>query len=400
MIDRATVRLETSDPRQVRWACAADDARRVVWCDAATRITTLSIDGRAARSWRDPLEALDALPELSFDDDGPAGGGRWVGFISYDLGRLFEHLPNRPADDLNLPLFALAFAAHRGYIPPLSTAGDDDSIRPVKVESSFSRAAYERAVARVIGYIAAGDCYQVNLAQRLTVESPRRPAEIYARLQAARPAVYAAFLDFGEFQLISNSPELFLEVDPTSREVTNRPIKGTRPNHPGQFAELLHSAKDQAELAMIVDLQRNDLGRVCQTGSVRVVEPRVIEQHPTVLHGAATIRGRLRRDVRFSELLAATFPCGSVTGCPKIRAMQIIDDLEPVARGPYCGAIGWFDSRGAMQFNVAIRTIIMKTGQVHFSVGGGIVADSSPAAEYEETIVKARAMLEAVGGEL
>jgi anthranilate/para-aminobenzoate synthase component I len=400
VIDRATVRLETSDPRQVRWACASGDARRVVWCDAATRITTLIIDGRAARTWLDPLEALDALPGLASGADGPTGAGRWVGFISYDLGRLFEDLPDRPADDLNLPLFAFALAQQGAGIPPIPATAACDPIRPVTVESSFSRADYERAVARVIGYIAAGDCYQVNLAQRLTVKSAYRPAEIYARLQASRPAVYAAFLDFGEFQIISNSPELFLEFDPASRQVTNRPIKGTRPNRPGQFAELMHSAKDQAELAMIVDLQRNDLGRVCQTGSVRVVEPRVIEPHPTVLHGVATIRGRLRDDIRFSGLLAATFPCGSITGCPKIRAMQIIDDLEPVARGPYCGAIGWLDHAGAMQFNVAIRTIIIKTGQVHFSVGGGIVSDSTPAAEYEETIVKARAMLEAVGGEL
>src|SRR5262249_4999701 len=160
-------------------------------------------------------------------------------------------------------------------------------------------------------------------------------------------------LEFDDFALISNSPELFLRVTP-DRHVLTRPIKGTRPRAPGMEIELRDSAKDQAELAMIVDLERNDLGRVCEIGSVHVVEPRAIEAHPTVYHGVATIEGTLRRDVSFVDLLRATFPGGSVTGAPKIRAMQIIDQLEPVARGPYCGAIGYLDADGTIELNLAI----------------------------------------------
>jgi anthranilate/para-aminobenzoate synthase component I len=161
--------------------------------------------------------------------------------------------------------------------------------------------------------------------------------------------------------------------------------------------ELSRSEKDRAELTMIVDLQRNDLGRICEIGSVRVTEPRVIEAHPTVYHGVATVEGILRPGVGFVDILRAVFPCGSITGCPKIRAMQVIDELEPVRRGPYCGAIGWIGADGSMEFNVAIRTMVVTDGLVHVPVGGGIVADSDPAAEYEETLVKATAMLAALG---
>jgi anthranilate/para-aminobenzoate synthase component I len=161
--------------------------------------------------------------------------------------------------------------------------------------------------------------------------------------------------------------------------------------------QLRDSAKDQAELNMIIDLERNDLGRVCEIGSVRVTQPRVVEQHPTVLHTAATVEGFLRDDVTFVELLRATFPGGSITGAPKIRAMEIIEELEPHRRGPYCGAIGYIGGDGLIELNVAIRTMIVRDGFVHVPVGGGIVADSDPAAEYEETLVKARAMFEALG---
>jgi para-aminobenzoate synthetase component 1 len=162
-------------------------------------------------------------------------------------------------------------------------------------------------------------------------------------------------------------------------------------------AELLDSLKDAAELNMIVDLERNDLGRICRIGTVKVTQPRTIEAHPTVYHGVATVEGVLPENVSFVDLLRATFPGGSVTGAPKIRAMQIIEELEPVRRGPYCGAIGYLDSDGTIEFNVAIRTMIATAGQIHVPVGGGIVADSDPAAEYDETLVKARAMFDALG---
>jgi para-aminobenzoate synthetase component 1 len=259
--------------------------------------------------------------------------------------------------------------------------------------------AYESAVARAVEYIRAGDVFQVNLSQRFSAGLRERPRAIYERLRERFPAKYGAYLAYDDHALLCNSPELFLQVSNRDgrRHVITRPIKGTRPRRPGMEEELRRSMKDQAELNMIVDLERNDLGRVCEVGSVRVTEPRAIEAHPTVYHGVATVEGVLREDVSFVDLLRATFPGGSVTGAPKIRAMEIIEELEPTRRGPYCGAIGYIAANGEMEFNVAIRTMIVKGGLVHIPVGGGVVADSTPEAEYEETIVKARAMFEALG---
>ena len=335
------------------------------------------------------VTALDVLAELELR----ARDARWAGFLNYDLGGCFEKLPNRAADDQQLPLLAFSACSYR----PTLTAGDFAITGPVI--SHFSRSQYEYAVQRCIDYIAAGDAFQVNLSQRFAVPFSGSPWALYQRLRDTFPAEYGAYLDFGHFQLLSNSPELFLRVTKLPdgrRKIVNRPIKGTRPNAPGMADALLHSEKDQAELAMIVDLQRNDLGRICEIGSVKVTEPRTIETHPTVLHGVATIEGILRDDVTLTDILRATFPCGSVTGCPKIRAMEIIDELEPVRRGAYCGAIGWIGG-GEMELAVAIRTMTIKDGVAYIPVGGGIVADSSPAAEYEETLVKARAMFAALG---
>jgi para-aminobenzoate synthetase component 1 len=237
--------------------------------------------------------------------------------------------------------------------------------------------------------------FQVNLSQRFTAGLTTQPAYVYQWLVRNLPARYGAYLNYDDYCLISNSPELFLKID--GRRITTRPIKGTRPLGDGMADALLASAKDTAELNMIVDLERNDLGRVCEVGTVRVTQPRHIEQHPTVYHGVATIEGTLRDGVTLVDVLRATFPGGSVTGAPKIRAMQIIDELEPVRRGAYCGAIGYLDRNGNCEFNLAIRTMTAKDGLVHIPVGGGIVADSDPAAEYEETLVKARAMFQALG---
>jgi anthranilate/para-aminobenzoate synthase component I len=229
------------------------------------------------------------------------------------------------------------------------------------------------------------------------------PAALYARLRRQSPASYGACLCYDDFAILSNSPELFLLVEPArdhamnKRRVITRPVKGTRPRAAGMEGQLLNSTKDEAELHMIVDLERNDLGRVCEIGSVKVTEPRVIEAHPTVYHGVATVEGLLRDGVTFVDLLRATFPGGSVTGAPKIRAMQIIEELEPVRRGPYCGAIGYLAVDGTIEFNVGIRTMTVKDNGVYVPVGGGVVADSCPTAEYEETLVKARAMFAALG---
>jgi len=307
-------------------------------------------------------------------------------------------------DDLGLPLFRLTL--HRG-------AASDDSFSAVSTQNSalpsphstfpastFSRTEYEAAVARAIEYIRAGDIFQVNLSQRFSVSTVQSAQAIYQRLMERSPAHYGGLLDYGDFALLSNSPELFLRVTHEAdgrRRILTRPIKGTRPRSAGMEMELEDSLKDQAELNMIVDLERNDLGRVCEIGSVRVTQPRTIEAHPTVFHGVASIEGGLRREVSLIDLLRAVFPGGSITGAPKIRAMQIIDELEPVRRGPYCGAIGYIGAGGEMEFNVAIRTMILQNGLAYIPVGGGIVADSTPAGEYAETLVKARAMFEALG---
>jgi aminodeoxychorismate synthase component I len=366
---------------------------KILWCDPLNLKAKLSNAGAVEREWDNPLDALDWIAGTITDH--PCRDARWVGYLSYDLARLIEPRDIPAADDLHLPLFCFTLHAPNETHLPIPA-----SIEPrrsdVSLHSNFTRRAYEAAVARAIEYIRAGDIFQVNLSQRFTAGLNVSPQFVYDRLREIAPARYGACLNYGDFALISNSPELFLDVSSNGRVIT-RPIKGTRPRAAGMDAELRDSAKDQAELNMIVDLERNDLGRVCEIGSVRVTEPRAIEAYPTVYHGVATIEGRLRDDVTFADLLRATFPGGSVTGAPKIRAMQIIDELEPCARGPYCGAIGYLAADGFMQFNIAIRTMIAKDGLVHIPVGGGIVADSIPAAEYEETLVKAKAMFDALG---
>ena len=379
----AFIQLDSST--EADWAMRPAVPKQVLWADNSGHARLEDSLG-VRREWIDPL---DALCWLAIETT-RTPNARWAGFLSYDLAPLLEPaLSLRPRGVL--PLFAF------GLVEPTHVVDSKSAAAPVVVErgitSNFSRDQYESTVARAIGYVRAGDIFQVNLSQRLAMSSPADLFAVYSRL---RPARYGAFLKFADLTLLSNSPELFLRVTP-DRHVLTRPIKGTRPATVGMDAELRDSVKDQAELNMIVDLERNDLGRVCEIGSVRVSEPRAIERHPTVLHGVAGITGRLRDDVDFVDLLRATFPGGSVTGAPKVRAMQIIDELEPCARGPYCGAIGYLAGDGSMQFNVAIRTMIAYGKMIEIPVGGGIVADSNPTAEFDETMVKARAMLEALG---
>jgi para-aminobenzoate synthetase component 1 len=270
--------------------------------------------------------------------------------------------------------------------------------------SNFTPAEYQQTVARCLEYIAAGDIFQVNLSQRFAIDDAPEAVEIYRRLRRRNPAWYSAFLRFtsdsSPCAIVSSSPELFLRC--RGRTVTTRPIKGTRPRI-GQAdrdraaaAELLASKKDNAELAMIIDLLRNDLGRVCKFGTVRVTDPVALEAHPTVFHLVGTVVGRLRDEVGPAELLRATFPGGSITGAPKIRAMEIIDELEPVARGVYTGCVGIVGVDGSAEWNIAIRTVVCDRGRALISAGGGIVADSTPRGEYDETLDKARALLDAV----
>jgi para-aminobenzoate synthetase component 1 len=266
--------------------------------------------------------------------------------------------------------------------------------------SNFSREGYLHAVCRVLEYIHAGDCFQVNLAQRLLYPAEESPIELYLRLRARNAATFAAYFDLGDFAIASASPERFLHLD--RGEVETRPIKGTQPRgatpveDQARIQQLLHSEKDRAENIMIVDLLRNDLGRVCAYGSVRVAALCRLESYRFVHHLVSEVRGRLRPELGALDLLRAAFPGGSVTGAPKIRAMEIIAELEPTARGPYCGSLGYIGFDGSMDSSILIRTLTVGRGWVQFPVGGGIVADSVPEREYEETWHKAEGLLRAL----
>ncbi|MEO6811846.1 MAG: aminodeoxychorismate synthase component I, partial [Isosphaeraceae bacterium] len=258
--------------------------------------------------------------------------------------------------------------------------------------SQVTRPQYLEAVGRALEYIRAGDVFQVNLSQRFQARGTIVPLDLYLRLKAASPAPFSAYINTDEWSVMSASPESFYQT--RGDQIVTRPIKGTRPR--GRTAEedarlraeLKGSPKDQAELTMIVDLERNDLGRVCQFGSVRVVAPLTVESFAQVHHLVATVEGLLRPEVGPVDVVRAVFPGGSITGAPKIRAMQIIDELEPGRRGLYTGAIGYFSRGGTSGFNIVIRTLLAEGNCVSYQVGGGIVADSDPEAEYDETLHK------------
>ena len=386
--------------------------------------------------------AVDAKSLPVTESSLPFRGG-WIGNISYDLGRVIEPRAQYVARDekeSRWPLIELAWCANAlifdhvlqrwsaiGEIPAclneISEGTLDDGFALGTIESNIAADEYERMVACTIEYIAAGDIFQANIAQ--TFRAPFTGSSRALAIEAfdrAQPW-YGAYLELGGElgaspplancrALLSLSPELFLHSTPPPhpRRIITRPIKGTRPAACDP-RELRDSIKDQAELNMIVDLMRNDLGRVCEFGSVRVPQPRVIETHPTVHHGVAEITGRLRDGASFSDVLRATFPPGSVTGAQKIRAMQIIDELESCQpRGPYCGAIGFISDGGAMTLNVAIRTMLLEgerendrcgvlhSGEMSYSAGAGIVADSIPAREQQETLDKAAVVRELMNG--
>ncbi len=337
--------------------------------------------------------------------------GYAIGYFGYELKNCIEKLPQRAVDDLGLPdcwfgfyedvWVGHALACHPTVLPQLSARNS----------APYERKQFCAAVCRAKQYIAAGDIYQVNLSQRFQCEVEASPVEVYLALRQANPAPYAAYLDIGDAQILSSSPECFLKI--RDRHVVTRPIKGTRPVRcdPG---ELLASPKDNAELLMITDLERNDLGRVCEYGSVRVRELRSVETYATVHHLVSTVEGMLRPDVHPLDCVRACFPGGSITGAPKIRAMEIIDELEPYARGVYCGAIGYFGPGGESQFNIAIRTAVYqggafgerarpvgravpaRRGRLTFHAGAGIVADSDPDAEYDEVLAKAEGIFRAI----
>ncbi|HUY35078.1 MAG TPA: anthranilate synthase component I family protein [Pirellulales bacterium] len=382
----------------------------------------------------------------------PFQGGA-AGLFSYDLGRQFECLPTPRLDEFRTPALAVglydvvvgfdhlqnrAWIVSHGWpetnaaarlerarrrlrqfqvwlrgepatIVRRPTRGDVSRDKlspqftvpgPAGLTSNFSRAAYLRAVERAIEYIAAGDAFQVNLAQRLLFPARDDPVTLYLRLRRRNPATFAAYFDLGDFQIASASPERFLQV--CDRRVEARPIKGTRRRsrlpEADLFAgdELRASEKDRAENVMIVDLLRNDLSRVCRPESVCVTQLCGLETYEFVQHLVSVVRGTLDDGRRPLDLLAAAFPGGSVTGAPKVRAMEIIAELEPNARGPYCGALGYLGFDGSLDTSILIRTITAGRGWWQAPVGGGIVAPSSPELEYEETWHKAEGLVRAL----
>ncbi|NUN49995.1 MAG: anthranilate synthase component I family protein, partial [Candidatus Brocadiae bacterium] len=379
-------------------------------------------EGGAVRVRRgDPLDALrqfldDRLPRKRALARVPAA----VACLSYDLGRSIERLPSRARDDQRFPELFVAVHArilelehdtgrireHRLGVRPAAPQAGPAPPSPGRFRVSprpplVSRAAFIRAVARAVTYIHAGDIFQVNLSRRFEARVSGTPRELWARLRAASPAPYAAWLDLGGgLHVLSSSPESFLHV--RGRRVTTRPIKGTRPRGRTAAADarlradLLGSAKDRAELAMIVDLMRNDLGRVCRAGSVRVEDARRLESYPQVHHGVATVSGMLAKGVDAVDLIRATFPGGSITGAPRVRAMEIIEELEPARRSIYTGAVGWI-ARDALELSIAIRTLLLDGSRATWQVGAGIVAESDPREEERETRAKAAGIERALG---
>jgi para-aminobenzoate synthetase component 1 len=399
----------------------------------------------------DPFELLRSLMSrhhLPRRPGLPSLLGGAVGYFGYDLGRLLESLPATNPVDEALPELDVGFydwilaadhASGEGWLIATGLpAGTETAARarlaeiearleapvelskgpegseevrggsPPQFRSNVRRGDYLETVRRAKEYIAAGDIYQVNLSHRLEakVEQPSggRAWPLYERLRAVSPVPHGAYLDLGDVVVLSASPERFLRLD--RERVETRPIKGTRPRGKTPDEDevmrtgLLCSEKDRAENLMIVDLLRNDLGKVCRVGSVRVPELFGLEGYSSVWHLVSTVTGELRPGVGAVDLLRACFPGGSVTGCPKIRAMEIIEELEPVRRGVYCGAIGYLSFTGAMDTSIAIRTLVLSSDRMHLQVGGAVVADSDPESEYAETLAKGRAVLNALGAEL
>lgn len=369
------------------------------------------------------LEISGSLPLAPF-----AAGG--LGFLAYDLKDHLERLPTTAQDDLGLPDLIFAFPRRlvvhdrrnsrfwslevvwedsQGRVRKSPTESyplvhqDPGEFRVGRLQSNFTREAYLRAVSCIKEYIRNGDVYQVNLSQRFSFPLQGDPYGLFCRLFALNPAPFYAYLNCRDFAIFSTSMERFLFRQEDYLET--RPIKGTRPRgrtpaeDEVQRQELVASLKDDAELSMIVDLLRNDLGKVCQAGTVEVKEHKRLEAYQNVYHLVSIVTGKLREGASHGDILRATFPGGSITGCPKIRAMEIIDELEPQVRHVYTGALGYLGLHRNMDLNVAIRTAIVADGWGHFAVGGGVVYDSDEEAEYEETLHKGRTLFRLIEGE-
>ena len=404
---------------------AADPMITLTTRGETTEITTR--DG-VTHSKDDPFSLLQYYlqPVTASDNRFPFSGGA-IGYFGYDLGRRLEHLPDLtrrcdPQPEMAIGIYDWVLlvdhqlqecwllsqgrspATHgqwRQLIAQFSQAVDEEESNPFHVEgrlrSNMTRAEYQRSFQRIQHYIHEGDCYQVNFAQRFELPVSGDPWWAYRKLRQVNPAPFAAYFNLPDLQLLSFSPERFLHV--YQNQVETRPIKGTLPRDDDPqrdkmlAGQLQRSEKDRAENLMIVDLLRNDLGKSCKPGSVKVPSLFDIESFTSVHHLVSTVTGELAADKNAIDLLKGCFPGGSITGAPKLRAMQIIEELEPDRRGIYCGSIGYLGFDGGMDSNIAIRTLIHIDGKLSFSAGGGIVADSDPEAEYAETFHKISAIL-------
>jgi anthranilate synthase component I len=385
--------------------------------------------------------------QIAEPDELPPFAGGAVGFFGYDLVRTVEPLGEPNPDPVGLPdmalmitdvlvafdhqrhevtLIANAFVEDGGVdeaysravetiaevrdqlrepVPPTTTGTPgketgETSIDRVRFESNMSREQFEATVGRIIEYVHAGDAFQVVPSQRFTAETPVEAFSIYRGLRTVNPSPYMYFLDFGDFEIAGASPEPLVKV--TGRRVETRPIAGTYPRGGDeeedrrQAERLLQDPKERAEHVMLVDLGRNDLGRVCEYGSVNVDELMVVETYSHVLHIVSQVSGRLRDGISAMDVLRSVLPAGTLSGAPKVRAMQIIDELEPHKRGSYGGAIGYLSYTGDLDTAIHIRTVVVKDGLVHVQAGGGTVADAQPAYEYNESVTKAKAVFRAI----
>jgi len=363
--------------------------------------------------------------------------GGWIGYFSYELGRCIELLPETTIDDLQMPLIRLCFydrliaydhlknnfwliaielpddseraqdkfatleslltQSQRIHIK-LPASADLETIDFSRIRCNMDKDYYLRMVKKIKRYIYDGDVYQINFSQRFECDYNANAIDLFHWQNYYNPSPYAAYIDAGNFHIVSASPEMFITI--TDCLIRTKPIKGTQPytandtqTNKKNYNELLTSEKEKAELNMIIDLERNDVAKICIPGTRKVIQPRTIETYPTVYHAVATVAGQLREKITFCGTLKAMFPGGSITGAPKIRSMEIIDETEPTARGVYTGSIGYIGLDGSVCLNIAIRTIIIKNRKAFAQTGGGIVADSDPQAEWNETITKARALL-------
>lgn len=396
-------------------------------------------DGRAVlwggRSWQraagdDPIDAIGRFVDESGADSRSGSRdphhetrvpARTVGYLAYELGAFIEDVPAVGIDLVGAPLAVLSTYARVDAIDPVSGAStsidfndprarkSDEPVPGGAIRARPTTAAtrdeielaalYRRGFDRIAAAIGAGEIYQANLTRQLRRPFGEDPLACYQRLRARQPAPHGAYLDLGSLAILSNSPESFMSID--GDWIETRPIKGTRARGAADddlaaVSSLVSDPKELAEHVMIVDLERNDLGRVCAIGSVEVAEHARVISLATLHHLESRVRGRLRARVRTADVLRATFPGGSVTGAPKIQAMRIIAEVEPCARGVYTGAIGAFNGARCAQLNVAIRTAVVAGGYVNYGTGGGIVADSRPEAEYQETVTKSRAFLDSL----